>query len=341
MWSSFCTLIWLYLDFALSPESKANFCSLFDIKDLAEVIRTEVKVENEQPSVVLGDFYRRSIDLIQAFLLNEKLLSETSSIDLASVFARMHFVCVDLIRISYCYEGILKKSVDSASGSETYIDEKAGKFYILKKFENSDMRYIDAMVAFLLRDETSQAKLSSYMKKLLQAYQKDPENGLKKLREKLTTQCELKWIIPEEVKKDVPAAPVKQPREERNAFEPVVITAEEKAALLTESSLRPAPQPKEPTTEEKERSLITSYPIRGPTAESSTQPTGKSTGQGTSTRREGDSIDSNRPRSLNSDNHEQRGDHGQSQHEQGPSRTPAAESKTRCIDFSYVNVKFQ
>ena len=324
-----------------------------------------MKVENERPSVILSDFYRRSIDLIQAFLLNAKLLSEARSKDLAAVFARMHFVCVDLIRVSYCSEANVKKSSDAGSSNETYVDEKAGKFYILTKFENSDMRYIDAMVAFLLQDETARAKLSAFMKTLLKMYQKDPAEGLKKLREKQTIQYEPKWIIPEDVKEDVLTVPMKAQKEGKKLAENVVITEEEKAALLSEFSLRPPPTQKEATADEKVVSSMTSYPARGPTVESTTQAANKSTGQGTATRRGEQSTDGERPRQSNTGNHEQHddheqrhpqqradgdheqrhheqgGDHQQREHEHSTPRTEGTESKATRIDSSRTSVKFE
>ncbi|CAF1564927.1 unnamed protein product, partial [Rotaria sordida] len=162
--------------FAIDTYFQEQFRSLFSIETLDKIIQTKVNVENEQLSINLTDFYSCSIDLIQYFLLSKEYISTARSIYLSSVFNRMHFVCVDRIHLSHCYGINIIKSTSTSYSRDTYIDEQSGKFYILKKYETSEMRYIDTMVDFIVEDDKIRSQLSSYIKRLLQRYQTDGED---------------------------------------------------------------------------------------------------------------------------------------------------------------------
>jgi hypothetical protein len=253
-----------------------HFCLLFNIVNLNKVIQTKVDVKNELPSTSLPAFYSHSIDLIQDYLLSQQLISDIQSNDLSSIFARMRFLCVDSIDLSYCYESIIKLAATSYS-ADTYIDKQSGIFYILKKYETSEMRFIDAMAEFITEDETIRSRLSSCIKKLLQIYQKDGEQGLTKVRESLAGNHEPKWVIPEEIKKEDPPSPPMQEEEEEEQIVPnkPVISNEQLEQLMNEPSLRPKPKPKEVTVEEEPKPM-TSFPNRAGLIESNAPPLTKS-----------------------------------------------------------------
>ncbi|CAF4681057.1 unnamed protein product [Rotaria sp. Silwood1] len=247
--------------FGIDTNFQEQFRSLFSIENLDKIIQTKVDVENEQSSTNLTDFYSCSIDLIQYFLLSKDIISTTRSTYLSSVFARMHFVCVDRIHLSHCYGSNIIKSSSTSYSRDTYIDEESGKFYILKKYETSEMRYIDAMVDFIVEnDETTRLQLSSCIKKILQRYQTDGEDGLAKLRETWTKNYEPKWIIPKEIKINVPIPPGIQ-------HEKPKVTYEEIERLMEEPSARPKLASKKVTNEENTNHL-TSFPARAGAIES-------------------------------------------------------------------------
>ncbi|CAF3697074.1 unnamed protein product [Rotaria sordida] len=246
--------------FAIDTYFQEQFRSLFSIETLDKIIQTKVNVENEQLSINLTDFYSCSIDLIQYFLLSKEYISTARSIYLSSVFNRMHFVCVDRIHLSHCYGMNIIKSTSTSYSRDTYIDEQSGKFYILKKYETSEMRYIDTMVDFIVEDDKIRSQLSSYIKRLLQRYQTDGEDGLAKLRENCTDNYEPKWIIPKEIKIDVPIPPsIQQEKPE--------VTYEEIERLMEEPSARSKLAPKKVTNEENANRLI-SFPARAGAIES-------------------------------------------------------------------------
>jgi hypothetical protein len=224
-------------------------------------------VENEQPSTSLADFYRSSIDLIQHFLLSKNLISDTQSHHLSAIFSRMQFVCVNRIDISYCYGTDLIKVPLSSYNTDTYIDEESCKFYILKKFETSEMRYTDAMVNFIAENQVIRSELLSYIKKLLQIYQKDDVHGLTNLRESLMENYEPKWTIPEEVKIVAPVVEPSVKENEQPISKKPQISEEDVRAMMREPSLRPPPRPKE-VTNEKDGNGSTSFPVTAGIVES-------------------------------------------------------------------------
>jgi hypothetical protein len=174
----------------------------------------------------------------------------------------MQFVCVDRIHLLYCYGTDIVKSPSTSYSADTYIDQRSCKFYILKKYETSEMRYIDAMAEFIVEDEVGRSKLSVYIKKLLQMYQNNVEQGLNQLRENLTQNDEPKWIIPEAIKKNVLISSSIQ-----TVHEKPVITNEKIEQLMSEPSRRQKPRPKE-VADEKDPKGITSFPLRAGVSES-------------------------------------------------------------------------
>ncbi|CAF3404047.1 unnamed protein product [Rotaria socialis] len=255
-------------EFPIMTSFQEQFRSLFNIESLGKVVQTIVQVENEQTSTSLLDFYSSAIDLIQDFLLKKQLISQPRSAHLSTVFARMHFVCVDRIDLSYCLGNDIIKSASTSYRKDSYVDEQSGKFFILKKFERSEMRYIDAMVEFIVEDEMVRSQLTSCIKKLLQIYEKDDQDGLGKVRENLMVDNEPKWIIPKEIKKEIP---IPEPIIEQ---EKPKITAEELEELMEERSIRPKLPPKKVTTEEN-TNVINSFPAKAGICETSDKTTPK------------------------------------------------------------------
>ena len=232
------------LDSGLPNEFKDQFCSLFNIESLDQVIQTKIKVENEEPSTILTEFYRSCIDLIQNFLLSKKLISVDRSNHLSTILSLMQFLCVDHIDLSYCYADIIK--IPTSHRLDTYVEEETSKFYILKKFEQSEMRFTKAMAQLLIKDEIDQPKLLQYIQDLLQVYQKDGTKGFDTEREKITENYQPKWTIPERKKKDLP---ITSTVTEEPVLETHTITKEMIEDLKKEVSLRPQLPPRPQTNE--------------------------------------------------------------------------------------------
>lgn len=234
-------------DSGLSKEFEEQFCSLFNIENLDEVIQKKITVENEEPSTSLTEFYRSSIDLIQHFLLSTKLITNEQSDHLSTLLSSMQFLRVDRMELTYCHANTVKTRENHRL--DTYVEEETSRFYILKKFEQSEMRYTEAMAHFLVKDETARLKLARYIQSLVQTYQEDGTQGFEKQREKITENYQSKWTIPEEKKKDVPvdSSPIEAVKEP--ALEPPTITQEMIDELINERSNRPILPPR---TENKE-----------------------------------------------------------------------------------------
>lgn len=172
---------------------KNTFCFLFEIKSLADVIQLQVHVDNGQLSVDLFDFFSHSIELIQNFLVIKSFITENRSKYLASIFSRLHFVCVDQIQLLYKYEADVVQTVTC----DAYIDEKAGQFYILKQFETFEQRYIDSMARFLVQDRVALIELTSYMMELSRIYQNEGTQGLlNKHQSIINLEYNDKWTFP-------------------------------------------------------------------------------------------------------------------------------------------------
>ena len=183
----------LFPDWNISSEFKNNFCSLFGIQSLEDVIQLEVHVDNEKLSIDLFNFYFHSIELIQHFLLTKSFITEEQSKYFASIFARMHFVCVDQIELSYNYEAnTLRKEA-----CDTYLDDRAGRFYILKQFEKSEKRHIETMAKYLVQDQRILTDLIYVMMELSRIYQTQGEQGLIKQRDTIvTSEHDYRWTFP-------------------------------------------------------------------------------------------------------------------------------------------------
>jgi hypothetical protein len=177
---------------------------LFHIKDLAQLVQIEVKVTNEQRSATLTDFFRQAIDLIQAFIHDKQLIDHDRSVRLAKILEHMKFICVDSMELLVNYDNIIWLSLTTSTTKETYIDENTSRFYILKVFEGSEMRYIDAMVSFLVNDESARMELSKYMKRLVLMHQSKQVNALEEERAKITRNYEPTWTISLDTVNDMP-----------------------------------------------------------------------------------------------------------------------------------------
>lgn len=222
------------------------------------MIQTKVTVENEEPSTMLTEFYRSCIDLIQHFLLSKKLISVDQSTQLANILSSMQFLCVDHIELSYCYGDLVKKP--TGHRLDTYVEEEVSKFYIRKKFEQSEMRFTGAMARFLVKEETSQTKLLQFIQHLLEVYQKDGTQDFDVERKKITEDYQPKWTIPEVKKKDLPIDSPVTPVVEKPVSQPIVNLEEEIEKLKGEASLRPQLPPRPQTSE----NLSTPNPVLPP-----------------------------------------------------------------------------
>jgi hypothetical protein len=252
------------LDWILSSELKNNFCLLFDIQSLSDIIKITVHVDNENLSIDLFNFYFHSIELIQNFLLMNSFITEEQSKYFASIFVRMHFICVDQIELLYNYQiDTLKKEL-----CDTFIDEQLGRFYILKKFEKSEIRYIETMAKYLVQDRRALGELISFMMKLLQIYQNEGEQGLIKQHDNINTlQHDYRWILP-----NVYFTQLTPSSNEEISLneEPVNISVEMTEQLMNEPV--PERKPRSRITAEKdEEKNPTCFPAKANTIES-TQP---------------------------------------------------------------------
>jgi hypothetical protein len=219
-----------------SFEFKQRFCSLFNIEDLADVIKVLVDVDNEQPAIELIDFYSQSIDLIQHFLLIHEFLSETRSCHLQLVFSNMDFISVDSIRLSYRYQENIVRKMSSSLLLDSYIDESTRKFYILRKYEKYDSRHIDTMVNYMIADESARLKVSQYIRNLFKIYQDEGLQGLTKQRQDLSEQKVPKWVIPQIAKKEsIPSSSSEEEDEDDTVSnEPITIPPEMLEAMKNE-----------------------------------------------------------------------------------------------------------
>ena len=298
-----------YLGYDLSSDFKKHFCILFNIENLANHIQTKVTVENEQPAINLSSFYHQSIDLIQDFVLSNHFISDTQSNHLSAIFARMQFMCVDHIQVSYSYGSDHVKAPSNLHSIDTYIDQQECKFYILKKYENSEMRYTDIMAEFIVKDDVTRSKLLAYIRKLLQMYQNDTDHGLDLPHENLKRNHEPKWIIPEIANKDVS---VTLKEENIPVVEKPVITDEQIAQLSSEPTRRPKPRAKE-TTNEENASQLTSFPLKAGAVELKDPSTLKTTSKATA-----ENSTKEKPTvTSESDDHEQRSNENRAKQTRG------------------------
>ncbi|CAF1112321.1 unnamed protein product [Rotaria sordida] len=247
-------------NWTLSSEFKHNFCLLFEIRSLADVIQLQVHVTNEQLSIDLFNFYSHSIELIQNFLVSKSFIAEERSKYLASIFARMHFFRVDQIQLSYHYQVHTVRT----EMCDAYVDECAGRFYILKVFEKSEMRYIETMVKYLVQDQMAITELTSFITKLSRIFQNEGEQGLIKYRDMIITQeHEYKWIFPNVY---VTSSPLSIEEISVND-EPIDITDDMTEQLMNEPL--PERKPRSQITMEKdEEKNLTCFPSKANATES-------------------------------------------------------------------------
>mgnify|MGYP006897143783 CR=1 FL=1 len=125
----------------------------------------------------------------------------------------------------------------------------------MKRFELSEMRYIDTMANFIIDSSTSSQSLESYIKQLSQIYQKNGEKELVNLRESLTENYEPKWTIQKEVKPSVLNSTQVKNKQPEN-------TLEEIEDLLNEPSIRPNFSSKKKATTEEGSTQLTSFPAK-------------------------------------------------------------------------------
>ncbi|CAF3623985.1 unnamed protein product [Rotaria sp. Silwood1] len=201
----------------------------------------------------IADFLSNTLPIIQ-------LPTEERSKYLASIFARMHFFHVDQIQLSYHYQAHTLRT----EMCDAYVDERAGRFYILKVFEKSEIRYIETMVKYLVQDRMAVTELTSFIMKLSRIFQNEGEQGLIKHRDMITTQeHEYKWIFP-----NVYVTSSPPPIEEISVNdEPIDITDEMTEKLMNEPL--PERKPRSQITMEKdEEKNLTCFPPKANTTES-------------------------------------------------------------------------
>ncbi|CAM4933155.1 unnamed protein product [Rotaria socialis] len=255
-----------------SAEFKQRFCSLFNINNLADVIKVLVNVDNEQTSTDLLDFYACSIDFIQHFLLSNNFISESRSCYLQSIFSSVQFVSVDYIRLSYCYQESIVRAASSSSSLDSYMNESVKKFYILKKYEKFESYHINTMVNYLVSDESARLKLSQYITYLFKVYKAEDIEGLAKQRDLLPEKSQHTWIIPELIKNESDSSLSEEENAESN--ESIDIPFE----MLEKMRNQPGWQPPKPaintTIDPNKPKSLTCFPMKAgkdSTIESSNQ----------------------------------------------------------------------
>jgi hypothetical protein len=253
----------MYISFSAS-ETTVNveqFCSIFKIKNLTEVIRTEIKANNEEKSIMISDFYEKSIDLIQDYLFSKNLIDQDRSKQLAEMFSKIRFLRVDSIRLVHWYGDTNRELPAMLSARDAYMNEQSAKFYILKNFENSEMRYIRTMAEFLVDNADGQSKLISFIEELVRSYQRDPKQGLNAYRIALKNSYEPKWSTPKEIVEEQQVE-----KKQQEPKKPIEISQEEIRALVDEESIVPKPIEKtsgETTKQVSKTSQLLQLPSEG------------------------------------------------------------------------------
>lgn len=185
------TVFYLFLlDWNFSSEFQNNFCVLFEIESLSNVIEMKCDVKNEELCIDLFQFYSNSLGLIEEYLLKRSLINDDQWKHFSLVFTRLYFVCVEQIELCYEYQGeIVRKHC-----CETYLDERKGKFFILKQFQKSEIRYIECLAKYLVQDQRILHQLIAFIMDLSKIYQIEGEQGL--IQRRTSLNCEHKWILP-------------------------------------------------------------------------------------------------------------------------------------------------
>ncbi|CAF1258977.1 unnamed protein product [Adineta steineri] len=231
-----------------SIEFKQQFCTLFNIDDLANVIKVLVNVDNRQPARELHEFYSHSIELIQDYLISNGLLPETRSCCLQSIFSKMNFLLVDCIYLSYQYGENLIRKAPLPSTLNSYIDESTSNFYILQKYAKNENYHIDTIVDYLIEDVSARLQLSQFIQELYKSYEQHGVENLIKQREILPDHNISKWIIPQIMKSELNSSSIKEKEKEEEEDdgnnEIITYTPE----MLQRFKDEPGWQPKKPTT---------------------------------------------------------------------------------------------
>ncbi|UJR16805.1 hypothetical protein I4U23_003704 [Adineta vaga] len=230
-------------------EFKQQFCTLFNIEDLANVIKLSANVDNEQIASELQEFYSYSIEIIQYCLIHNKLLSEERASYLQSIFSEMNFLSVGCIDLSYQYGENIFRKTPSPSTLICYIEESTRKFFILQKYETNENYHIDAMVNYLIQDTSIRLKLSESIQKLYKSYKKYGIESLMKERDGLPGHNLPKWVIPRTIKKELDSSVMKKETEEEEEEDEanndeIIITPE----MLEKMKNEPGWQLKKPST---------------------------------------------------------------------------------------------
>ncbi|CAF2543502.1 unnamed protein product [Rotaria sp. Silwood2] len=159
------------------------------------------------------------------------------------MFSKIRFLHVDSIRLTHWYGDTNRELPATLSARDAYIDEQSAKFYILKNFENSEMRYIRTMAEFLVDNADGQSKLISFIEELVRSYQRNPKQGLNTYRIALKNSYEPKWCIPKEIVEEQQVE-----KKQQEPKKPIEISEEEIRALAAEEPI--GPKPVEKTTED-------------------------------------------------------------------------------------------
>lgn len=229
-------------------EFQLQFISIFNIKKFSSSVEASVKVGEKTEAERITHFYIDSIDLIQCFLLENRLIDDERSKQLAQVFRKMMFYSVESIQVSYEYEGVVKTITESASTHDAYVDELSASFYILKRFENSETRHKYAMVEFLVDDPLKRKDLDGFIDKCLLIYEQNNPNALATKREefKLDISSESKWIISTKIEstesKETSSTESEQAQQSEEDTEAII------AELLNQERQYPKKDPKQSNT---------------------------------------------------------------------------------------------
>ena len=227
------------------------------------MLGVQVHVENEQLSINLFTFYFNIMPIVQYFLLTKSLVNSERAKYLSSVFARMHFVCVDHIQISYHYH----ENTLHTETCDAYIDEHAGRFYILKMFENSHVLHAETMAKYLVQDRTVAPELVSFIMELSQIFQNEGIQGLTTRYGHIATQPkDDKWMFPNVYLNLVLPSTSSQNEEMSSEVKPIDIPEE----LIEQVMNEPVPERKPPSRlrAEKDENNPTCFPEKANAVES-------------------------------------------------------------------------
>ncbi|CAF1159124.1 unnamed protein product, partial [Didymodactylos carnosus] len=195
------------------------FCEMCRFENLTSYVQSFVYISDfhhqKEYCLHLYEFFSSTIIYIQIYLYTRmKELTRTfDKLDLYKKFQSMTFWLVDHLEVHYVYKK--DSSIEAKRKYDAYIDDN--KFYLLKKYKESNRKFIDAMVNFLIplnkrEFNVERRRLADFIYELYDEYQHDqiqeylikinlpldlPSSGVRQWKiEKYmtTTECEINTI---------------------------------------------------------------------------------------------------------------------------------------------------